>query len=132
LYESAKEAELEEAEDEFEEFTKLVDGSSYVRPTDNRAIEYVPIELWLDSKFIWDVYKLVRQYVKPVYAGMAGVLVGEGLDAAMLFGICDKMKLKKKKVLEVVEMLPYLHNTVLSRKLKREAKSDNKTVEDTD
>jgi hypothetical protein len=130
LYESAKEAELEEAEDEFEEFTKLVDGSSYARPTKDKEYIYVPIELWESSKLIWDVYKLLRQYVKPIYAGIAGVLVGEAIDATMLFGICDKMKLKKKKVLEVVEMLPYLHNTVLSRKLKREAESGNKTVED--
>jgi hypothetical protein len=50
-----------------------------------------------------------------------GGLVSEEIDAVMLFETCKVMGLGKKKVLEVVEMLPYLHNTVLSRKLKREA-----------
>jgi hypothetical protein len=84
--------------------------------------EAVVLEIFEDSMVVWKVYGIVRQYLKPVFAGMGG-LVSEEVDTTMLFELCKVMKLGKKKVLEIVELLPYLHNTVLSRKLKREAES---------
>lgn len=91
----------------------------------------MPIGLWDINLDVWKIYKIVRQYLKPVFAGMDG-LVSEDIDTTLLFEVCKVMNLSKKKKLEVVELLPYLHNTVASRKLKREAESGNKTVKDTD
>jgi hypothetical protein len=122
------EAKIKKQAEKEEEFDDLLPGFVSKLKKDlpiEEEVKYIGIPLWEANTDIWNVYKVVRQYLKPVFAGMGG-LVSEEVDTTVLFELCKVMKLRKKKVLDVVELLPYLHNTVLSRKLKREAESNDR------
>lgn len=124
------EAELERIEDEAEEFANLIKGSNFVRTSKPTISENVIIGVWELNWHVYKVYSIIKQYSVPIFAGMSGVLVTEQVDTKLMVDVCKLQGLGKKKVLEIVELLPYLHNTVLSKKIKREAGSGNERPND--
>lgn len=107
--------------------TGIVVGEK-VKPKD----EVVLIEFYEDNLVLWEVYKIVRNYSKPIFAGMTGVLVTEELALQDVKIVCEVMKVKRKKMLEVFELLPYFHGVLVSGRVAKANKVETKGEDDGD
>lgn len=130
--EGQAEAKLEQAREkewqELQELAKLNPSLSFERsvlPPDTEVV----LELWESNIRIWEVYKISRNYLEPVFAGM-GSLATERIDSSILLATCSAMGIKKNKLLEVLELLPYLHGAYLSKTLVREPEESREEKED--